>query len=159
MSNVTGVISKIYENQGKFGPFYNLVINDIKYTCWKAKDMHGAKEGDTVSFLAKETGEYQGKPQYAVEGAVAVQAAGAAPSTPISAVIPVAPPRPKERNGAQVGACINNAIDAGLTDLKEIETFAQELLRMGDRLALFDVDYKEMQTASDVDETLAAVVG
>ena len=154
MSAVSVVVRKVYENETKAGKkFYALVVDGQRYTQWSAKDMNRAAEGDHVSFVAVSKGEYNGQPQFDFKGAIAVSAPGAA-AAPTAAAPTKAPTyvRPNERNGMQVGACINNAIDAGLTDPEAIEEFAEKLLLMGDRLSSYKVWYKEelkTQTKAD----------
>lgn len=150
MQTTRGTINQLYDN----GKTFAIVIDGTKYSGFNNLQ-NGAKKGDTVSF-SWEAGGDQG--QYKnIKSKLAVEATtNDAPQPSNVATMPSAPPV-VERNGAQVGAAINNAIALGLTEAGEIEAMAQQLLLVGDRLASYRVSYKDEHRKQQRAEGLEAV--
>lgn len=137
--NKEGRVEKKFDN-GSSTALY-IEGDGNKYTVWHNNG--GAPDcniGDVVSFAYKEVNK-GGKTYYNVNGAVAKVAAGAAASAPT----PLPSGGSIGRNGAQVGASINQAIqymEASGTDitLEGVEHFAKDFILMGDRLAKVEAE-------------------
>lgn len=56
MSNISGVVEKVWENQTKAGTTYAYVIDNVRYGSYKTK--LPIKEGDNVSFDAEQNGNF-----------------------------------------------------------------------------------------------------
>lgn len=140
MPNAQGTIKQIWPNNGK----PRVVLdNDMSVSAFKEAQLGGAAVGDVVSFAYIEK-PYNGKTYYNLQGNLAVVSKNTAPqgqpqqnNTGPSGGTPTH----FERNGAQVGAAINQAIQlCGISanfDMESIETTAKEFLAMGDRLLKF----------------------
>lgn len=135
MSSTQGKITQLYPNNGK----PRLVLdNGLSASAFKAEQVGSAKIGDVVSFAYKSK-DVNGKTYHNIEGQVAVVSANTAPQGASSQQAPTG--THFERNGAQVGAAINQAIQVQMAigdySFEQIEAAAREFLAMGDRLGKF----------------------
>lgn len=137
MPNYQGTIKKIWPNSGK----PRIVMdNELSVSMFKQEQLGSAKEGDTVSFSYK-TVEKAGKQYNNIDGVVAIVSGGSI-SAPTNTGSSPSAPRGFERNGAQVGAAINQAITAmplfgDEPSMDNIEHLAKGFLLMGDRLLAY----------------------
>lgn len=84
MTQVTGTVDKLYPSITRTGKAKaDVYVNNEKYTLWGEPTF---AVGSQVSFTAKHTGDYNGKPQYSIQGNVNVTggatAQAQAPSQP-----------------------------------------------------------------------------
>lgn len=135
--NKEGVVAKMYDNGNNTG----IQLTDgFTAKAWHNNDGPPAcKQGDTISFAYTEKPNPNNpqKPYISVKGAVAVVAGGGGASAPSAAPAPAVI---MGRNGAQVGASINQALEymvaAGAeVTIEGLESIAEEFLHMGDRLS------------------------
>lgn len=134
MPSKQGKIKKIWPNNGK----PRVVLDDdFSVSCFKEVQVNGAKEGDIVTFAYVEK-PYNGKMYYNIQGNLSIVSANTAPQGSPAPAPSSAPATHYERNGAQVGAAINQAIQlcgiSGNLELDAIESTAKSFLEMGDRL-------------------------
>jgi len=154
MPNVQGEVTGKFSNDNGSTTLY---VDKVRYSAFKDFQVKGVEKGSIVSFsfTEKPNANKPEDPYRNINGVVAVVGGEAAASAPAAGGT-VTALQPRSRNGQQVGACLNLAVEAmGLEDMEKVERAAEELLLMGDRLAHYRVNYSKEFT----DETKEMLEG
>lgn len=139
MQNASGKITKLNINNGKA---YFTLDSGMEFSCFNAASLNGAQQGSDVTF-SYYTKDYNGK-SYNNVGKSGVAVIGQASQQPTlqTSNTPAPIPISSHRNGQQVGASINQAIQwAGqnnITSLDQVEEFAKQFCKMSDRLSTYE---------------------
>ncbi len=138
MQTVEGVVNKLYESKTSNGkPKFDMYIKglDGKVSGF-GNQLSNAKEGDIVRCDYEVNGNWKNVKQLTVIATPVDQA----DTNTTNNVVQL---NALQRQGMQVGAAINQAIAAGNTQIDSIRDMAQELLKLGDELSLYEVDYQK----------------